>query len=115
MNSLGRIKPDANPLPQIFWLPGGLIRLQVVERRSNPLFWSLLKRFGERAPAPMLLNTSFNLFGEPLVLTAHDALRSYSCSGLDALVIDNFILSKANRLNIVSVLAANESRVQLGA
>ena len=115
MNSLARVKPDANPLPQSFWLPGGLLRLHVVERRGNPLFWNLLKRFGERAPAPMLLNTSFNLFGEPLVLTARDALRSYFCSGLDALIIDNFLLSKANTHAQFSMHAVNEKRVPLGA
>ena len=105
MNSLGRVKADCNPLPQSFWLPGGLIRLQVVERCSNPLFWNLLKRFGERAPAPMLLNTSFNLFGEPLVVTARDALRSYFCSGVDALVIDNFLLSKTNAPSLFAIRA----------
>jgi carbamoyltransferase len=115
MNSLARVKPESNPLPQDFFLPGGLLRLHVVERRSNPLFWKLLKRFGERAPAPMLLNTSFNLFGEPLVLTARDALRSYSCSGLDALIIDNFLLSKTNTHGQFSTRAMNEKRVPLGA
>jgi len=115
MNSLARVKPDSNPLPQSFWLPGGLLRLHVVERRSNPLFWNLLKRFGEHAPAPMLLNTSFNLFGEPLVLTARDALRSYFCSGLDALIIDNFLLTKANTHGQFSTRALNEKRVPLGA
>jgi len=114
MNSLGRVKPDCNPLLESFSLPGGLIRLQIVERRSNPLFWNLLKRFGERAPAPMLLNTSFNLFGEPLVLTARDALRSYFCSGVDALVIDNFLLSKTNAASGFSH-RAYERQVQLGA
>jgi carbamoyltransferase len=56
----------------------------------------LLKRFGEQAPAPLLVNTSFNLFGEPLVVKPRDAVRSYFCSGIDALVIDNFVLSKAS-------------------
>jgi carbamoyltransferase len=41
------------------------------------------------------VNTSFNLFGEPLVVKPRDAVRSYFCSGIDALVIDNFVLSKA--------------------
>ena len=54
----------------------------------------LLKRFGNAAPAPLLVNTSFNLFGEPLVVKPRDAVRSYFCSGKDALVIDNFVLSK---------------------
>ena len=70
------------------------MRLQVVQQQSNPLFWRLLKRFGEIAPAPLLVNTSFNLFGEPLVVKPRDAVRSYFCSGIDALIIDNFVLSK---------------------
>jgi len=95
MNSLGRVRPGTECLPKTFLLPDNQVRLHVVEQRSNPSFWQLLKRFGEQAPAPMLLNTSFNLFGEPLVLTPRDALRSYFGSGLDALIIDAFVLSKA--------------------
>ena len=94
MNSLGWIRDGSSVLPDGFLLPGGRVRLHVVERRSNPLFWRLLKRFGDHAPAPMLVNTSFNLFDEPLVATPRDAIRSYYCSGIDALVIDNFVLSK---------------------
>jgi carbamoyltransferase len=95
MNSLAWVRPGSECLPEGFLLPGNRVRLHVVERSSNPLFWSLLKRFGEVAPAPMLLNTSFNLFGEPLVVTPRDAIRSYFCSGIDALVVDNFVLSKS--------------------
>ncbi len=94
MNSLASVRPEANILPDGFSLPRGLVRLQVVQQQSNPLFWRLLKRFGEIAPAPMLVNTSFNLFGEPLVVKPRDAVRSYFCSGIDALIIDNFVLSK---------------------
>jgi hypothetical protein len=83
-----------NVLPEGFVLPGNLVRLQVVQQQSNPVLWRLLKRFGEEAPAPLLVNTSFNRFGEPLVVTPRDAVRSYFCSGIDALVIDNFVLSK---------------------
>jgi carbamoyltransferase len=103
MNSLGRVQANCNPLPENFCLPGGRVRLHIVERRMNPLFWHLLKRFGECAPAPMLLNSSFNLFREPLVVTPRDALRSYFCSGLDALVIDYFVLSKASANHLVAV------------
>ena len=81
-------------LPEGFLLPGNLVRLQVVRERDNPLFWKLLKRSGEDSPAPILVNTSFNLFGEPLVITPRDAVRSYFCSGTDALVAGNFLLEK---------------------
>jgi carbamoyltransferase len=107
MNSLARQRPECNLLPPIFCLPGGRVRLQIVERRSNPGFWNLLKRFGERAPAPMLLNTSFNLFGEPLVVTPRDALRSYFSSGVDALIMNNFVLSKIPIRQPLATLGAN--------
>jgi carbamoyltransferase len=95
MNSVAGVCPENQCVPESFLLPGNLVRLHVVEQRSNPLFWCLLKRFGEQAPAPLLINTSFNLFGEPLVTTPRDAIRSYFCSGVDALIIDRFVLSKA--------------------
>jgi len=95
MASMGVVKPEARELLKDFILPGNLVRLHVVERTANPLFWQLLKQSGENAPAPLLVNTSFNLFGEPLVITPRDAVRSYFCSGTDALVIGNFILSKS--------------------
>lgn len=94
MNSLARVNKGCEDTLNGFLLPGGRIRLQTVERANNPLFWHLLRRIGERSIAPILLNTSFNLFGEPLVVTPREALRSYFSSGIDALVIDNFVLSK---------------------
>jgi carbamoyltransferase len=94
MASMGVVKPEARTLLKDFILPGNLVRLHVVERAANPLFWQLLKSAGENAPAPILVNTSFNLFGEPLVITPRDAIRSYFCSGTDALLIGNFILAK---------------------
>lgn len=72
----------------------GLTRLHVVTYESNPLLWKLLKQMGEKGPAPILVNTSFNLFGEPRVITPRDAVRSYYCSGVDALVAGSFLLTK---------------------
>jgi carbamoyltransferase len=113
MNSVGDVLPGSECLPETFLLPDGRVRLHVVQKKSNPMFWALLKRIGENAPAPMLLNTSFNLFGEPLVVTPRDAMRSYFGSGLDALIIDRFVLSKA----AVQATAINlpVSRVGMGA
>jgi len=95
MATLGFAKPEAARLLDGFLLPGGRLRLHVVERAANPSLWRLLDRFGQFAPAPMLVNTSFNLFGEPLVVSPHDAVRSYFCSGIDALIIGNFSLKKS--------------------
>lgn len=81
-------------LPRGFLLPGNLVRLHVVRETDNPIFHKLLKHTGEDAPAPMLVNASFNLFGEPLVVTPRDAVRSYFCSGVDALIAGSFLLQK---------------------
>jgi carbamoyltransferase len=94
MATLGTAKPEAARLLEGFLLPGSRVRLHVVEPTANPLLWRLLERFGQFAPAPMLVNTSFNLFGEPLVVSPRDAVRSYFCSGVDALVIGSFSLAK---------------------
>jgi carbamoyltransferase len=94
MNSLARVRPGVEGLPEGFVLPGGLVRLHAVSKEANPALWDLLKRFGVQASAPMLINTSFNLFGEPLVVSPLDAIRSYACSGIDALLMDNFLLTK---------------------
>jgi hypothetical protein len=104
MNSLAWARPEALKLLDGFVLPGNFVRLHVVRQKSNPHFWQLIKRFGERAPAPLLINTSFNLFGEPLVVKPRDAVRSYFCSGVDALIIDMFLLSKS-AVNRVAVPA----------
>lgn len=95
MASVGFVRSEWREMLKEFLLPGNRIRLHVVDRTVNPLMWNVLKRFGKEAPAPLLINTSFNLFGEPLVTTPRDAVRSYFCSGIDSLVIGNFLLSKS--------------------
>jgi carbamoyltransferase len=70
------------------------VRVHTVEKEANPLFWRLLHKFGESAPAPILVNTSFNLFGEPLVTDPRGAVRSFYCAGVDALALGPFLLVK---------------------
>ena len=94
MASLGKLKPDAPPELQRFSFEGGQVRVHVVDREVNPRFWRLLHKFGERAPAPVLFNTSFNLFGEPLVSDPREAIRSFYCAGIDALAIGDFLVVK---------------------
>ncbi|HEY6271663.1 MAG TPA: carbamoyltransferase C-terminal domain-containing protein [Terriglobales bacterium] len=94
MSSIGSLGETAPRELDRFAFNGGAARVHTVERQANPRFWSLLQKFGERSPAPVLLNTSFNLFGEPLVCDARDAIRSFYCSGIDALVLGNFLIVK---------------------
>jgi carbamoyltransferase len=77
-----------------FCFRGREVRFHLVEREANPRFWKLLRAFGAAAPAPVLVNASFNLFGEPLVSEPRDAVRSFYCSGTDALVLGNFLVTK---------------------
>jgi carbamoyltransferase len=95
MATMGRVLPEHRELFAAYLLPRDLVRIHVVAAEANPLFCKLLHRFGESAPAPVLLNTSFNLFGEPLVVSPRDAVRSYFCSGVDALVLGSFLLVKS--------------------
>ena len=93
MASLGSLK-KALPELQPFALNNNQARVHTVERESNPRFWNLLHAFGAKAPAPILVNTSFNLFGEPLVSDLREAIRSFYSAGIDAMGIGNFMIVK---------------------
>ncbi|MGO9863374.1 MAG: carbamoyltransferase [Terriglobales bacterium] len=112
MNSLAVVRADADVLPRVLQLPGGLVRLHIVEKTTNRLLWELLGRFGEHEPAPILVNTSFNLSGEPPVVRPRDAVRTFFCSGADALFIDNFLLTKWSAANILNGRSAQKPEVQ---
>ena len=72
----------------------GSVRPQTVSKRDHPLFWQMLTAFGERTGHPVVLNTSFNVRGEPIVNTPLDAVRCYFSTGMDALSIGNYLLEK---------------------
>jgi len=93
MASLGSLRNQVPGLEQ-FAFNGREVRVHTVDKDSNPGFWRLLNKFGETAPAPVLVNTSFNLFGEPLVSDPREAVRSFYCSGIDALALGSFLVVK---------------------
>ncbi|HET9803230.1 MAG TPA: carbamoyltransferase C-terminal domain-containing protein [Candidatus Acidoferrum sp.] len=93
MASLATLKNSFAGLER-FAFHGNTIRVHTVEREANPGFWRLLHKFGETAPAPILVNTSFNLFGEPLVADPRTAVRSFYCAGIDALALGPFLVVK---------------------
>ena len=72
----------------------GTARIQTINREQHPLYYDLLKAFQARTGVPVLVNTSFNTRGEPIVCTPRDAIECFWTSPLDALVIGSFILEK---------------------
>lgn len=72
----------------------GSARPQTVEKEINPLYWRLIDEFGKRTGVPAVMNTSFNLRGEAIVHTPTDAIRTFFSSGMDALVIGSFLITK---------------------
>jgi carbamoyltransferase len=69
-------------------------RVQTVRRDVNPVYWELINEFDKLTGVPMLMNTSFNLKGEPIVCTPKDAIRTFYSSGLDFLVMGSYVVAK---------------------
>jgi carbamoyltransferase len=87
----GKIK-----LPAVTHLDGSA-RLQTVKRSENEIFHSLLSEFYKETGCPVLINTSFNVRNEPMVLTPSDAYRCFMATNMDVLVIGNYILYKEDQ------------------
>jgi carbamoyltransferase len=72
----------------------GTGRLQTIREEWNPRYYRVIKKFGEATGTPVLLNTSFNLRGEPIVNTPQNAFNTFQASGIDLLVMENFLVKK---------------------
>ncbi len=72
----------------------GTGRLQTIREEWNPRYYQIVKKFGEATGVPVLLNTSFNLRGEPIVASPANAFNTFSKSGIDVLVLENFVIRK---------------------
>jgi carbamoyltransferase len=80
-------------------------RIQTVRRETNPLYYDIIAAFYRQTGCPVVVNTSFNVRGEPIVCTPEDAYRCFMRTNMDALVIENFIFVKDEQ----TPLAADES------
>ena len=72
----------------------GTARVQTVVKDKSPFYHDLINTFGSATGVPVLLNTSFNVAGEPMVDSPKDAINTFISSGIDSLVLGNFILDK---------------------
>jgi len=87
------VRPDRlDEIPAVSHM--GTARPQVVTDGANPLYTRVIDMFGQATGVPVVLNTSFNLRGEPMVAAPDDAIRTFLASGLDRLVLDGHVVRK---------------------
>lgn len=86
------VKEDKRDLIPAVVHKDGTSRIQTLKRNTNPLFYDITKEFYNRTGVPVLLNTSFNLRGMPIVRTPKEAYECFKNSGLDAIVTEDFIV-----------------------
>ena len=75
-------------------------RIQTVRRETNPLYYDIIEAFYRRTGCPVIVNTSFNVRGEPIVCTPEDAYRCFMRTDMDVLVLENFVLVKSEQAPI---------------
>ena len=76
-------------------------RLQTVRKNQNPLYYDLIKKFGKKSGTPLLINTSFNINGEPIVCSPYDAYKCIMGTEIDALVMGRFLIKRDDNLKDV--------------
>jgi carbamoyltransferase len=91
------VRPEKRVIPSVTHVDGSA-RIQTVERATNPLFYDLIAEFDRLAGVPVIINTSFNVRGEPIVCTPADAYRCFVQTGMDDLVMGNCLLDKSREL-----------------
>jgi carbamoyltransferase len=89
------VRPQMRQLLPAITHVDGSARLHTVSRAVNPLFYDLLRKFGALTGTPVLLNTSFNIQGEPIVESPEDAIRCFFSTGLDSLALGSFLITKS--------------------
>ncbi len=87
------LKEKQDVIPAVTHVDGSA-RLQTVSKDLNPRYHNLIKKLGENTGIPVVLNTSFNIQGEPVVESPKDAIRCFFSTGLDYLVIGNYVIGK---------------------
>jgi carbamoyltransferase len=88
------VKPDKQERVPAITHIDGTARVQTVNRETDPRYHRLISEFEKRRGVPMVVNTSFNVMGEPIVNTPEDAVRCFYSTGMDALVLGDHILRK---------------------
>lgn len=103
-----------SPVPAVTHVDGSA-RIQTVDRRVNPLLWQLLRAFQELTGCPVLVNTSFNVRGEPIVCSPADALACFLATHMDVLVLGSCVVLKSRLPDAASrILSAEQVAARHG-
>ena len=95
-----RLNVARSTIPAVTHVDGSA-RVPTVRRETNPLFYDIISAFYERTGCPVVVNTSFNVRGEPIVCSIEDAYRCFMRTELDALVLENFVLLKGEQTPVL--------------
>ncbi len=90
---VAQVRPDRRTIPSVTHVDGSA-RIQTVSREQHPLYYDLIREFDRQTGCPVIINTSFNVRGEPIVCTPHDAYICFMRTHMDVLVLDRFLLVK---------------------
>jgi carbamoyltransferase len=112
LKGLDKLKVKRSVIPAVTHVDNSA-RLQTVDAQRHPKLHNLLKRFKEKTGCPVIINTSFNIRGEPIVCTPKDAYRCFMVTNIDVLVMENLLLYKEeqpekNRLKTDKYLSSFE-------
>jgi carbamoyltransferase len=90
---LGKLKIKRSEIPAVTHVDYSA-RIQTVSRDTNPVYWEIIEAFRRKTGCPVIVNTSFNVRGEPIVCTPEDSYRCFMRTEMDYLVLESFVLSK---------------------
>lgn len=93
---VSQVHENKREIPSVTHVDGSA-RIQTVDSETNPRYYDLIKRFEERTGCPVIINTSFNVRGEPIVCTPHDAYLCFMRTNMDVLVMDRFYMEKPDQ------------------
>lgn len=99
---LDKLKQNRSVIPAVTHVDYSA-RLQTVDGERNPRLASMMRRFHERTGSPVLINTSFNVRGEPIVCTPQDALRCFMGTEMDVLVLENYVIRRVDQKDLPEV------------
>jgi carbamoyltransferase len=77
-------------------------RIQTVNPKTNPIYYNTISKFAEKCGCPVIINTSFNVRGEPIVCTPQDAYRCFMRTNMDCLIMGSFLLDKQDQEPLVN-------------